>query len=196
MLAALPVGLLCATLARFRLGDWRARAGAPLGAAAAVILVIGLALYAVGGDWHNYFTDYRLSYSNSWKPYSEIAKPMRAFAQGEGSYGNAFMVAWPHWLDHRILGTMAGDIRWGNGLVSRDELIPMIERNQGTRYQYDPTKPLFVMYDTDDLDTAAYLASLFPGGDTLLYEYYYPTPDGEGRGSFYIYEVQAGQILG
>ncbi len=75
---------------------------------------------------------------------------MRDFAQGEGSYGNAFMIAYPHWLDHRILGTMAGDIRWPNGVVEREDLIPMIRRNQGTRYQYDPTKPLFVMYHVDD----------------------------------------------
>ncbi len=192
MLAALPVGLLCANVARLRQVVWRV----PVGAVAAVILVNGVAVYAMGPDWQNFFTDYRLSYSNSWKPYSAIARPMRAFAQGEGSYGNAFMVAYPHWLDHRILGTMAGDIRWPNGLVTRDELVPMIERNQGTAYQYDPTKPLFVMYDPEDMETAAYLAALFPGGETRLYEYNYPTPEGEGHGSFFIYEVLAGPILG
>ncbi len=106
------------------------------------------------------------------------------------------MVAYPHWLDHRILGTMAGDIRWPNGLVTRDELLPAIQRNQGTPYQYDPAKPLFVMYHVDDPDTAAYLDSLFPGGTHTLYEYRYETlASGHySQGSFYIFTVQAGEI--
>jgi len=198
MLAALPLGLLCARLSRLRITLETPTPGSalyvPVGAVVAVIVITGVTGYALGPNWDNFFTDYRLRYSDSWKPYREIAKPMRQFAQGEGSYGNAFMIAFPHWLDHRILGTMAGDIRWPNGLVRRDELMPMIERNAGTEYAYDPDRPLFVMFHPEDVETMAYLAALFPGGETRLFEYTYPTPTGVGHGSFLIYEVQAGAI--
>jgi hypothetical protein len=153
--------------------------------------VLGL---AVQPNWDNYFTDYRLSYSYSWKPYREIARPLKAFAQGEGSYGNAFMVAYPHWLDHRILGTMAGDIHWPNGLVTREDIFARIDLNQGTPYEYDELLPLFVMYHPNDSETTAFLERAFPGGTTEVYEYTYETEAGYLTGSFNIYRVWAGQI--
>jgi hypothetical protein len=189
MLAALPVGLLCWRMSRLPWRVWRI----PVGAIAVLVMLAGLLGYGVGMDWHYFFTDYHFSYIYSWKPYHEIAQPLREFAHGEGSFGNAFMVAWPHWLDHRILGTVAGDIGWPNGLVTREDLIPTIDRNQGTRYQYDPTKPLFVMFHVDDTETMTYLQALFPGGSLSLYQYSYETEPGVfTQGSFYIYEVQAG----
>jgi hypothetical protein len=191
MLAAFPVGMLCGELTRVNVRSFRA----PAGGIAALALIAGLLWYGIGWNWQAFFTDYRLNYSYSWKPYHEISKPMRDFAQGEGSYGNAFMVAYPHWLDHRILGTMAGDIRWPNGLVTREDLLPAIRRNQGTPYQYDSTKPLWVMYHIDDPDTAAYLDTLLPGGTHTLYEYRYETlePGYYSQGSFYIFTVRAGE---
>jgi hypothetical protein len=192
MLAALPLGALCGEVSRVSVRSVRV----PVGVIAALAMIAGLLWYGIGWNVERFFTDYRLNYSYSWKPYHEIAKPMREFAQGEGSYGNAFMVAYTHWLDHRILGTVAGDIRWPNGLVTREDLIPMIQRNQGTPYQYDPAKPLFVMYHVEDLETAAYLDSLFPGGQHTVYEYRYETlePGYFSQGMFNIFSVQAGEI--
>lgn len=193
LLAALPLGVLCWRLSQIP----RRIAGAiPVGAGIAVVLVAGVLWQDLRPNWDNYFTSYRLSYSYSWKPYREIARPLREFAQGEGSYGNAFMVAYPHWLDHRILGTMAGDIRWPNGLVTREDLFGQIRANAGTRYAYNSDKPLFVMYNAQDSETAAYLQAVLPGGTTELYEYTYEAEGGERAGSFYIYRVQAGALEG
>ncbi len=193
LLAALPLGTLCWRLSQ---APWRVAGVVPAGAAIAVILVAGVLWQDIRPNWDNYFTHYRLSYSASWKPYREIAKPLRAFAQGEGSYGNAFMVAYPHWLDHRILGTMAGDIRWPNGLVTRDDLFGQIRANAGTRYAYDPDRPLFVMYNAQDAETGAYLEDALPGGVSELVEYTYDTEGGRATGSFYVYRVQAGDLEG
>lgn len=191
MLAALPVGMLGWRLSRAMWGSKRI----PVGRIVALALLALLLWQGIGPEWDGYFSDYRLSYSRSWPPYRQIAQPLRDFAQGEGSYGNGFMVAYPHWLDHRILGTMAGDIRWPNGLVTRDALLPMIAANQGTPYAYDPMRPLFVMYHPADVDTAAYLAELFPGGETRLFQYSYETGPGVyTQGQFYIYEVWAGVL--
>ncbi len=197
MLAALPLAVLLRSASRVR---WRIPLSAsgrrlPLGRGVGLVVLAALLVYGMQSDWKNFFTDYRVNYVYSWKPYTLIAKPMKEFAQGEGSYGNAFMVAWPYWLDHRILGTMAGDIRWPNGLVTRDELLPMIERNKGTPYEYDPTRPLFVMYNAADTETAAYLTALFPGGETQFYQYSYEASPGFYlQGDFYIYIVWAGNI--
>jgi hypothetical protein len=193
LLAALPLGTLCWRLSQMprRVAD-----AIPAGAAIAVVLVAGVLWQDTRPNWDNYFTHYRLSYGASWRPYREIAKPLRAFAQGEGSYGNAFMVAYPHWLDHRILGTMAGDIRWPNGLVTREDLFGQIRANAGTRYTYDPDRPLFVMYHAQDAETGTYLEDALPGGISELVEYTYDTEGGAASGSFYVYRVQAGDLEG
>lgn len=194
MLAALPFGLLLAWLARLPL-----RVGpAHLGGLAAMVVLAGVLWNGAGWDRENFFTDYRLQYAQSWKPYHAIAKPLREFAQGEGSYGNAFVIAWTHWLDHRILGAVAGDVNWPNGVPSRGELVPMIERNRSTPYEYDPGKPLFIMYYPEDVETAAMLASIFPGGETVLYQYRYEAgyPGQFLEGEFYIYRVWAGDFDG
>jgi hypothetical protein len=190
MLAALPLGMVGAQVARVRLRSARQPVGAVLGLA----MIASALWYGIGWNWNEFFSTYRLNYVYSWQPYSKIAQPLHDFAHGEGSYGNAFMIAYPYWLDHRILGTMAGDIRWPNGVVEREDLIPMIRRNQGTPYQYDSTKPLFVMYNVDDMETAAYLDSLFPGGEHRLYQYRYEAlePGHYSQGMFYIFTVQAG----
>ncbi|MBN1200703.1 MAG: hypothetical protein JXJ20_02490 [Anaerolineae bacterium] len=190
LLAALPLGMVGYYLARLPLRIWRV----PVGLIAALAVLGGTLAAAIGPNWDNYFTDYRLSYSSSWKPYREIVKPLRTFAEGEGSYGNAFMVAYTHWLDHRILGTMAGDIRWPNGLVSRDDVLYAIHRNEGTPYQYDPSRPLFFMYHPSDTATERYLADMFPGGTTETYEYTWETESGWSQGQYYIYRVQAGAV--
>ena len=194
LLAALPVGALCWRLTQL---PWRTPAlpgitprGVVLGGVAAVIVLAAILGGGLGSNWDNYFEDYRLNYSYSWKPYREISKPLRAFAGSEGgSYGNAFYVHHTHWLDHRILGAMAGDIRWPNGLVNREDVFAAMARNEGTRYEYDPTQPLFFMYHPDDLGTLAFLQENFPGGTTELYEYSYETHLGELHGEFYIYMV-------
>jgi hypothetical protein len=191
MLAALPVGLLAWRLTRLPWRVWRI----PLGAITALVLLAGLLGYGMRADWRYFFTNYRFGYIYSWKPYHEIAKPLHDFAHGEGSFGNAFVVAWPYWLDHRILGTVAGDLRWPNGLESREDLIPTINRNQGTPYQYNPAKPLFIMYNVNDVETTTFLQTLFPGGTLVLYQYNYETQPGiYSQGSFYIYTVLAGKI--
>lgn len=197
LLAALPLGVLGARLARVHAPLTARWTRVPVGRGIALVLLAAVLWGAVGPNWDNFFTDYRLSYAYSWKPYSEIAQPLHDFARSpNGNYGNAFMIAYPHWLDHRILGTMAGDIRWPNGLVTRDDLLSMIGRNHGTPYQYDPAKKMFVMYHPNDEETGVWLQTRFPGGVTELYTYYYEV-DRSGyfiEGEFYIYTVWAGFV--
>ena len=188
MLAAFPVGVLAHLLSQWQIER------IPVGRIAALgglTLLLGL---GIAPNSETFFTDYQLSYSHSWKPYREISKPLRDFAEGEGSYGNGFMIAYSHWLDHRILGTMAGDIRWPNGLVNRTDLLDQMRRNQDTDYAYDPALPVFVMYHVDDAETATYLDRVLPGGTHTRYDYRYEslTPGHFETGAFYTFTVAAG----
>ncbi len=189
-LAALPLGLLAWHLQRL---PWNVR-GVPVGMVVGVALIGGVLGDNLGTNWDNYFTQYRLNYSYSWKPYREISKPLRAFAHGEGSFGNAFYVHYEHWLDHRILGGMAGDIRWPNGLVTREEVYTRVGLNRGTDYEFDPTQPAFFMINEYDQESIAWFQTNFPGGTLELYTYTYDTNHGEQSGEFYVYTVWTGAL--
>jgi hypothetical protein len=78
------------------------------------------------------------------------------------------MIAWPHWLDHRILGTAAGDIHWPNGLVNREDLFAYLLLNADSPYAYDPDKPLFFMYNLSDAETEDWLHEVFPDGQDRI----------------------------
>lgn len=188
-LAALPLGWIL----------WRVSAeGQPRntwpGAVAASVVLLGVAGVAYPWNRDNYFTDYRLSYQRQWRPYGEIARPLRTFLDSGGRLGNAFVVAYPHWLDHRILGARAGDLLWPNGLASRTDLPAAIARNAGTRYAFDPGGPVFVMLHPADGDTAVYLRQRFAGGEIREVSYRWPDGSDDGIGTLRVFTAPAGSI--
>jgi hypothetical protein len=77
-------------------------------------------------------------------------------------------VAYPHWLDHRILGTVAGDMRWPNGLVTLRNCSP--DRGErGHAYEYDRT---LAVRDGASQDAATVISEeAFPGGAIERYVY-------------------------
>lgn len=142
---------------------------ANLGLAAFLILpIVGLAIPI---NYDTYFEKYPELYTNSWKPYTYFTAPMKEYLAGGGSYGNAFLVAWPHWLDHRIVGATAGDLKWPNGLVEKEQVFSQISSNENTPYQFDPTKPMFFMYHLEDTETKEWLSANFPGGEHFIKEH-------------------------
>ncbi|NDJ76508.1 MAG: glycosyltransferase family 39 protein, partial [Chloroflexi bacterium] len=195
LLAALPLGVFCWRLTALPVRTMPvprlAPQGIAVGALVGVVVLAGVFGVGYGPNADNFFEEYRLNYSYSWKPYREIAQPLQEFAASEnGSYGNAFYVHYEHWLDHRILGAMAGDIRWPNGLVHKEDVYATMTRNVGTPYEFQPGKQLFFMYHIEDEETLPFLETYFPGGTLELYEYSYDTNRGVLNGSFYIYTVQ------
>ncbi len=149
-------------------------------------LVVAFAIYLAAGANHEaFFEDYRDGYEMSWRPYSQIAAPMKDFAEGRGSYGNVFYVNWPHWLDHRILGSVAGDLTWPNGLLKIEDVYVQILMNEGTDYAYDSEQPLLFYLHREDEATLMYLEQNFPGGESRLVR--------ADRGNdFYVYEAPPG----
>jgi hypothetical protein len=158
LLAAYPLGALAHEIVR-------AGYSRSLYYGCSIALVGLLVLIAAPSDYETYFNVYRESYEESWKPYGQIAAPLEEFAQTRGSYGNAFYVHTPHWLDHRILGAVAGDLEWPNGLVYVEDVYLRIMLNQSDpRHRYDPNKPLFFMVYPKDAASMDFLKRYFPGG--------------------------------
>ncbi|MCI0714684.1 MAG: glycosyltransferase family 39 protein [Chloroflexi bacterium] len=157
------------------------------------VLFFGLALL-VGGytivsaieeNEQTYFEEYRVSYERSWKPYNAFADPLQTFVEGRGSFGNAFYVHSEHWLDHRIVGAMAGDVNWPNSLLDRGDVYLQMRINEGTSYEYNPDQPLYFMFDLEDVESITFFEQAFPGGTLTRV----PVRDDN---DFYIYEAPAG----
>lgn len=112
------------------------------------------------------FEDYRSSYLISSKPYSEAGRVLRGFAESEGSYGNAFMIAYPYWWDHRAIGLEAGLVDWPGGIVQMSDLLKNLrEAYQRTdRYRLNPDRDLLFFYAPEDIETQNQLQTLFPEG--------------------------------
>lgn len=178
VMAAYPLGLMAheATKAGYSRKPFFASS------ALLVTLLVGL---AIPSNYDTYFNVYREGYEISWKPYTQIADPLRDFAETRGSYGNAFYVHSEHWLDHRILGTVAGDFAWPNGLLKAEDVYQQIAGNQGTVHQYDPTKPLLFMVNKSNVAGLAWLQTYFPGGELREIRVKF-------NNNYYVYEVPAG----
>lgn len=178
MMAALPLAIFALQIAKM------GREKLPYYAVSMLLM-----LWVVRGigfsNFDVFFNDYRANYAYSWRPYSDIAEPLVEYVDEGGSYGNAFYVNYPHWLDHRILGAVAGDMTWPNGLFEATDVYSKMMQNQNTPYAYDPTRPLLFYIHPKDTDDIAFLQQRFPNGQLRYIDILDDT-------SFYTYEVPAG----
>lgn len=121
-----------------------------------------------------YFGEYVERYTLAAQPYTLTGRVLRGFAESNGSYGNAFMVAYPYWFDHRAIGIEGGRIDWPNGLVALSDLAQKIHDNAGTEYAFDPERAVLFFYNQADLETQETLLGWFPEASIVLQQ----TPDG------------------
>ncbi len=166
LIAALPLGLIV-----FSMGRVMRRQTALV---VSGVLVSFIILGAYNLNSRIYFNDYRASYLNSSLPYSEAGAILRGFAESDGSYGNAFMIGYPFWWDHRAVGIEAGRTDWPNGIVSRDSIQGFLgEASRRTdQYRLDPERDLLFFYASEDTETEALLQRMFPAGYATLRESY------------------------
>ena len=168
LMAALPLALVGRSLVRL-LGR---QAGSALAVGLIGLMMVGS--YSANAD--TYFADYHDSYLISSLPYSEVGGVLRDFTNGDGSYGNAFMVAYPYWWDHRALGIEAGVIDWPNGIISIEQTPEFLLGAAGRTgvYRLDPDKPLlFFLSPEDDLGLSQ-LQRWFPAGKAEDRQSYQP----------------------
>lgn len=170
----LPVVYLWAALALDTLlthiGRAHTRTLAAVGTAGAIFASVAVYNYDL------FFDIYRESYAHSADPYSHIGDVVRGFAESLGSMETVFIVAYPHWLDHRAVGLNANDINW----VNMDKLLQVEDLPQ-----YLPetrTLPLMILYNQFDTEAAEYLAEIFPEAIVT----YHRVPGGDPGKDFYI----------
>jgi hypothetical protein len=159
LLAALPLALIMRALMRLKSGA----VGMGLATGLASVVIVGAFTFNAG----LYFTEFADSYRTSSLPYREAGQRVRGFAESDGSYGNAFMIGYPYWWDHRAIGLAAGLVDWPNGIVSSDD-IPRFLNEASQRapsdYPLDPDKDILFFYATPDVETQRRLQEWFPTG--------------------------------
>lgn len=179
LLAALPLGLMAFSLRKI-LPD---KTGQIAGAA----LVSGMVLGAFLMNANLYFGRYPEAYIAPSLPYSEPGRILRGFAQSDGSYGNAFVIAYPYWWDHRAVGLEAGiEGEWPNGILKAEDVPDFLfdaSQRIDPEYRYDPDKDILFFYATADEEADRLLKEWFPAGRAQRIVSYQPGDD------FMIYRV-------
>jgi hypothetical protein len=172
LLVALPLALIIERVFALERGNWR------IGASFVVCLVPIVGSFSL--NYGLYMTKFAESYSVSSLPYSEAGRVLQGFAISDGSYGNAFLIGYPNWYDHRAVG-LAGGIegRWTNGVFDTNlgdefpDWVDYLPNFMADAYdtvglfRYDPNRDLLFFYSTEDVATSAKLKAWFPEGREL-----------------------------
>jgi hypothetical protein len=115
-----------------------------------------------------YFGAAMAAYRASTQEHHRGGTILRAFIAEADAPGNAFVVAHPFWWDHRAVAIEAGDPQWDNGIAVDDlhaAIMAQIIRNNGTRYEFRPDRPVLFFINQRDLAVADDLRSWFASGD-------------------------------
>lgn len=152
------------------------------------VLLVGLIAFgSIAQNAETYLERYHDNYLLSSLPYEQGGDDMRAFNQEVGTPGNAFMIAYPYWWDHRALGLAAGYVDFPNGIVTLEGVPQFIfDSYQRTdEYRFDPNKDILFFHAAEDGDTLQQLMAWFPEGDGEFVE----VP--QQRRSYAMYRVPA-----
>lgn len=135
---------------------------------AAALIAFGAIFYST--DTSVIVNEYRQNYIATWKPLSDGGRLLRGFAESDGAYGNAFMLAYPHWWDYRIVASEAGiaPMRWTNGDIEL-QMLPQkmaeaVGRDENDIGYLHPDRDLLIMYADEHEEASAQLKEWFPDG--------------------------------
>jgi hypothetical protein len=167
LIASLPLAWIVVRLLDI-LPQWRGRV--------ATFVVCGIAIMgANAANTSIYFNDFRELYVASSLPYDDAGRVLQGFAISDGSYGNAFMIAYPFWWDHRALAIESGRPDWNNGIVSIAD-VPQFMFDAYQRdgaYRFDPERDVLFFFSKDDAEARLQLQSWFPDGREIVYPTYH-----------------------
>ncbi len=182
LFTALPLAILVLDIAKLSIRRW------------GYAIVGGLLVLVVGGSYiansYTVFERYPRTYYSPSLPYSTAGEVMRGFAAFGGTYGNAFMVAYPYWWDHRAVGLEAGLVDWPNGILSIQDVPTFLYEawlRQGV-YRFDPDRDILFFYSAQDEDAERLLQEWFPDGRV---QRIVPDVPAQAEDAFMIYTVPA-----
>jgi len=149
-IAAIPFALSISWIAeRIRHG------AAKLGAYSLIVILL---LFSISNNYGLVFNTFAQQHRQGTWNTSEVGGVIRGFATSVGSYDAAYVVAYPHWLDHRLVAMIAGvpniDFR------IKSEEIPALEPVGQMR--------LFI-FKPEDVAAFEILLERFPEGELKTY---------------------------
>jgi hypothetical protein len=155
----LLAGLSLSVLVDWMRAQWRARASLIYAA-----VVVGLLIFISARINYNLvFREYDDLFRRSAWNTSEAGQVIRGFARSVGSYENAYVVAFPHWMDTRLVAMNAG--RPAKDYAIQADQFPTLERTSGN---------LLLLLHPDDSEGLTGLQTQFPEGQ--LFEWSNPLP--------------------
>jgi 4-amino-4-deoxy-L-arabinose transferase-like glycosyltransferase len=138
------------------------------------VWVVGIFLLIWSG-YQNYdlvFNQYQSNYAQSSWNTSEIGKVIRDFSDTIGSQENAYVLAYPYWVDTRLVGINAGFPTRDFAIWPED--LPITLDNQG---------PKMFVVKFDDADGMTALKNLYPQG---ILQHYISEIPGKDFYQFYV----------
>ncbi|MEM6283127.1 MAG: hypothetical protein AAF787_13105, partial [Chloroflexota bacterium] len=160
LLAAYPLAILVRSFMRLFGQQWVA-----VGLSAALVGLIAFGSYLQNAN--TYFTTYHRNYLLSSLPYRQAGDELEQFNRQIGRVeGNAFMIAYPYWWDHRALGIEGGMIDYPNGIVTLEEVPTFIRDSylRSNEYRFDPNRNILFFLSPADTASAEQLRDWFPDG--------------------------------
>jgi hypothetical protein len=164
--AMIPVFLIAAIALDGLLETVKKMLRPPWGRSAAWGLVIFLLIWSASQNYHLVFQEYKRSYElSSWNT-SEMGQVIARFSASAGSLDTSWVVAYPHWVDTRLVGMIAGQ-------PTRDFAITP-DLFDETIYLPGPKLFLINLQDTAAVDS---LQTLYPNGWLQQYDSQYEYKD-------------------
>ncbi|MCS6871969.1 MAG: hypothetical protein NZ571_10980 [Anaerolineae bacterium] len=142
---------------------------------AVYVIAVIVVLVAASINYERYFVDAMRDYRNSTFPYRQAGTILRGFAESTGAYGNAFMVAFPYWWDHRALAIESGAPKWNNGVLREDvvqRIFDLLRFNIGTPFEMRPDRQMLFFFHPNDETLVEELSEVFPRGVVIRVEAY------------------------
>jgi hypothetical protein len=105
------------------------------------------------------FDIFETQYTNGAWNTSELGGVIAHFVETGGTEDTAWVVAYPHWVDNRLVGINAG-YPDKNYAIAPDEIVNTL----------DIPGPKLFLYRPDDTDAAQILEDLYPNGANALHD--------------------------
>jgi hypothetical protein len=175
VIAALPISLAIERHRRARAERWHPivdrQAVLQNGRAVLVgmcALALGIAVTVV--NYRLYFVDYWDQYLQVAQNTTEVASAIHGFVESGGDPANAWIIAWPYWIDTRGVGIEMGDPPWNNVILAPEELDAHVDPpDHVPAHISDGQLPRFYVLHPEDTRSLQQLHSLFPDGWSSLY---------------------------
>jgi hypothetical protein len=145
-------GLSLSALVDWMRSEWRSRAATVY----AAVIVSLLIFISARINYNLVFKQYDELFRRSAWNTSEAGQVIRGFARSVGSYENAYVVAYPHWMDTRLVGMNAG--KPAKDYAIQPDQFSLLEEKSGNQ---------LLLLNPDDSESLSRLQAMFPYGQLL-----------------------------